>query len=148
MSTFVPPLTGNEGKMSSSENQHATIFLNDNEKIIKEKVMKYSFSGGGGDGSLNDHKKYGGNPNKDIAFQYLIYFEHDDDKLENIRLSFIKGELSCGEMKNILLEKLIPLIVNIQENKRKITQSTIDEFYDEKRKKIEYNKNYMIYSIK
>jgi tryptophanyl-tRNA synthetase len=81
MSKFVPPLSGDEGKMSSSEGVDSTIFLNDSEVNIRKKVLKYTFSGGGGDGSLKDHKLYGGNPEKDMAFQYLKYFEYDDFKL-------------------------------------------------------------------
>lgn len=132
MSTFVPSLSGDSGKMSSSTNKEHTVFLNDSEKVIKEKVMKHSFSGGGGDGSLSDHKKFGGNPDKDIAFQYLRYFEMDDQKLEDIRIAFMKGEMSCGELKMILLEKLLPLIVNLKEQRSKVDQSTVDDFYNDK----------------
>ena len=39
MSKFVPPLTGESGKMSSSTGEESTIFLNDSEKDIKEKIF-------------------------------------------------------------------------------------------------------------
>ena len=39
------------------------------------KINKYSFSGGGGDGTLEQHKKFGGNVEKDIPCQYLKFFE-------------------------------------------------------------------------
>jgi len=132
MSKFVPPLMGMEGKMSSSTNNEGTIFLSDDEKTIKHKIMKYAHSGGGGDGTLSDHRKYGGDPEKDISYQYLKYLEYDDEKLEKIRLGFTKGEISCGEMKMLLLEKLIPLIMEIQERRRKISDSVVEEFYAEK----------------
>lgn len=134
MSTFVPPLTGSQGKMSSSENKEATIFLSDSEKVIRNKIMKYSFSGGGGDGTLEDHRKYGGNPEKDVAFQYLRYFEYDDNILDNVKKSFIKGELTCGELKKILLDKLLPIIIDIQNKKNKIDDKILSEFYDDKNK--------------
>ena len=70
MCTFIPPLSGNSGKMSSSSGTDSTLFLNDDTKILKEKVMKHCFSGGGGNGTLEDHKKFGGNPDVDIAYQY------------------------------------------------------------------------------
>jgi tryptophanyl-tRNA synthetase len=129
MSTFVPPLTGSEGKMSSSENQNATIFLNESENIIKKKIMKFSFSGGGGDGSLEQHKRFGGNSNTDIAFQYLRYFEYDDHKLEQIKIKFEKGELTCGDLKVMLCEKLIPLIKQIQNNHQQMNDSQVEQFY-------------------
>lgn len=142
MSKFIPALSGDSGKMSSSRGQEYTIFLNDSEKIIKEKILKHSFSGGGGDGSLSDHKKLGGNPDIDIAFQYLKYFEESDEKLENIRTCFSKGELTCGELKNLLIENLVPLIMNIQESKNKVDQATLDEFYKIKPMKcVEFRKN-------
>ena len=85
---FIPPLTGIEGKMSSSVSKQSTIFLTDDASTIKTKVMKYSFSGGGGDGSLKDHRLYGGNIEKDIPCQYLKFFEMDDDKLSKIYKGF------------------------------------------------------------
>src|SRR4030043_265536 len=42
---FLPPLTGNEGKMSSSESAKA-ILSTDNEKTVAAKINKYAFSGG------------------------------------------------------------------------------------------------------
>src|SRR3989344_4445686 len=41
---FLPPLTGNDGKMSSSA--EATIFTTDSEKEVEKKINKYAFSGG------------------------------------------------------------------------------------------------------
>lgn len=132
MSKFLPPLMGMEGKMSSSTNQEGTIFLLDDEKTIRNKIIRYAYSGGGGDGSLADHKKYGGDPEKDISFQYLRYLEYDDNKLEKIRIGFAKGEISCGEMKILLLDKLIPLITEIQERRKNINQSVLQDFYADK----------------
>jgi tryptophanyl-tRNA synthetase len=132
MSSFIPSLSGGDGKMSSSTGQDTTIFLNDDVKIMRQKIMKHSFSGGGGDGSLSDHKKYGGNPNKDIAFQYLRYFELDDDKLNELQNSFIKGEISCGEIKKLLADKLEPILSQIQEKRSKVDKYTLEEFYSDK----------------
>ena len=132
MSKFLPPLMGLEGKMSSSTNQEGTIFLSDSEKIIRNKIMKFAFSGGGGDGSLSDHRKYGGDPERDISFNYLRYLEYDDEKLENIRRLFVKGELTCGEIKMLLLDRLIPLIMEFQDRRSRITKGILDDFYADK----------------
>ena len=126
---FIPPLTGNVGKMSSSISQQSTIFLTDNEKEIKNKILKYSYSGGGGDGSLKDHQKYGGNVDVDIPCQYLKFFELDDEKLNNIYKNFKEGKITCGETKNLLIEKLTSLIIDHQNKRSKITDDEVDLFY-------------------
>ena len=126
---FIPPLTGIEGKMSSSVSKQSTIFLTDDASTIKTKVMKYSFSGGGGDGSLKDHRLYGGNIEKDIPCQYLKFFEMDDDKLSNIYKGFKEGKITCGEVKKILVEKLISIINEHQKRRSQITDEEINLFY-------------------
>lgn len=129
MCTFIPPLTGTSGKMSSSSGTDATLFLNDEEKVLTSKVMKHCFSGGGGNGTLEDHKKYGGNPDVDIAYQYLRYFEDNDEVLQNIHDNFKKGDLSCGEIKKLMVERLMPIINQVKANRAKITKEVLDEFY-------------------
>lgn len=131
MSKFVPPLSGESGKMSSSTGRESTIFLSDTPEIIREKVFKYTYSGGGGNGSLQDHKLYGGSPDRDMAFQYLRYFEYDDEILEKIKTGFSKGEISCSEMKEILTEKLINLINDIQLKRKNIDDNYMKLFYDD-----------------
>jgi tryptophanyl-tRNA synthetase len=156
MSKFIPSLAGENGKMSSSENPQFTIFLNDTEQKIVDKILKHSFSGGGGDGSLADHKKYGGNPEIDISFHYLNYFEMDEVKLENIKNSFRNGDLTCSGIKNLLIEKLIPIIKGIQENQQTLFKKGdyfMKQFYEmkpmpslEKRKEIKFQKNTNYYT--
>lgn len=46
-------------------------------------INKYAFSGGRD--TVEEHRKFGGNCEVDISFQFLRYFMEDDDKLENIR---------------------------------------------------------------
>jgi tryptophanyl-tRNA synthetase len=42
----------------------------------------------------------------DVPFQYLTFFLEDDDKLEEVRQKYSKGELLTGEVKAILIECL------------------------------------------
>lgn len=125
ISKFIPPLTGLEGKMSSSVNTESSIFLSDTENIIRKKIKKYGFSGGGGNGSLEEHRKYGGNINTDISYQYLTYFETDDVKLNEIKEKFSQGEMTCSEIKNIMIEKIIDIINNIKHTKKYINNDKI-----------------------
>ena len=126
---FIPPLTGNEGKMSSSIIQKSTIFLTDYEKVIRNKVLKYSYSGGGGDGTLKDHQLYGGNVDIDIPCQYLKFFEMDDQKLNSIFQGFKEGKITCGETKNLLIEKLITIVSEHQNKRKNITNDDLELFY-------------------
>ena len=70
---FAVGMTG--GKMSSSMPE-TTIFLNDSMKTIEKKI-KSSFSGG--QPTVEEHRKKGGNPDIDVAYQYLRYFFEEND---------------------------------------------------------------------
>lgn len=131
MSTFLPLLTG-YGKMSSSVGMETTIFLTYNLKVIKAKVKKYAFSGSKGNGSLIEHKKYGGDTQKDISYQYLKYFENDEEKLLKIQEQFSSGIMTCSEIKEIMSDKIIEIITLHQQNRAKITTEMITQFYDMK----------------
>ena len=97
---FAVGMTG--GKMSSSMPE-TTIFLNDSMKTIEKKI-KSSFSGG--QPTVEEHRKKGGNPDIDVAYQYLRYFfEENDNELEKIRDEYVSGKLLTGEIKSICIEK-------------------------------------------
>jgi hypothetical protein len=131
MSTFLDPLTGH-GKMSSSTGVDSTLFLTDSEKTLRNKIKKYAFSGGGGDGSLEQHKQFGGDPNNDTACKYLKYFEDDDEIYEKTCSEFAKGNLTCGDTKKIMSDKLIPIILNHQKKRNAVTDEIVKEFYKKK----------------
>ena len=97
---FAVGMTG--GKMSSSMPE-TTIFLNDSMKTIEKKI-KSSFSGG--QPTVEEHRKKGGNPDIDVAYQYLRYFfEENDNELEKIKEEYVSGKLLTGEIKSICVEK-------------------------------------------
>lgn len=103
-SKFLMPLEGPHGKMSSSKPETA-IFLNDDEETVRKKIFKYAFSGG--QPTIEEHRKKGGNPEVDVSFQWLKYFfEPDDRKLKKIEEDYRSGKLLTGELKEILIEKL------------------------------------------
>ncbi|MBI4020291.1 MAG: tryptophan--tRNA ligase [Candidatus Aenigmarchaeota archaeon] len=116
-SKFLPPLTGPEGKMSSSV-QETAIYLDDDPRTVKEKIMKYAFSGGGA--TIEEHRKRGGNPEVDVAFQWLhMLFEEDDGRMEEIRKDYRSGKLLTGELKMMLIEKLNRFLEKHQKEKRR-----------------------------
>ncbi|VVB54215.1 Tryptophan--tRNA ligase [uncultured archaeon] len=98
---FMPGLLG--GKMSSS-NPKSHIALTDSPKEAKKKVLA-AFSGGGV--TVEEHKKNGGNPEVDVACQYLFYgFEEDDRKVIKIFEDYRAGTLMTGEVKKLLADKV------------------------------------------
>ncbi|XP_048831554.1 tryptophan--tRNA ligase, cytoplasmic [Brienomyrus brachyistius] len=124
-STFFPALQGAQTKMSASD-PNSSIFLTDSAKQIKDKVNKYAFSGG--KDTIEEHRKYGGNPDVDVSFMYLTFFLEDDDQLEKIRQDYTSGALLTGELKKYLIETLQPLILAHQEKRNEITDEIVKEF--------------------
>lgn len=81
-SKFFPALQGPKTKMSASSPVSA-IFMTDSPEEIKRKVAKYAFSGGRD--SIEEHRRLGGDCDKDVPYQYLSIFCFDDEKLKRIR---------------------------------------------------------------
>ncbi|MEK6757696.1 MAG: tryptophan--tRNA ligase [Nanoarchaeota archaeon] len=124
-SVFLPPLTGMQGKMSSSESNIA-ILTTDSPEEVKRKINKYAFSGG--QATIEEHRKKGGNPDVDVSFQYLrFFFEPDDKKLEKIYNDYKSGKLLTGDLKKILIEKINAFLKEHQK-KRELAKKQVDNF--------------------
>jgi tryptophanyl-tRNA synthetase len=121
---FLPALTG-PGKMSTSGSvKDATIFVTDDPKTVRKKVMKYAFSGG--KDTVEEHRKHGGNADVDMAFQWLTYFEPSDEKLLDIKKRYETGELLSGELKQILVDTIVPIIEEHQK-RREAARKVLDQ---------------------
>ena len=107
-------------KMSKSKNN--AIFLKEDNKSITKKINK-AFSGG--QKTIEEHKKLGGNPDVDIACQYLSKLFLDEEESKKLFTKYKKGELLSGEVKKMLTEKLIKMINEFQENLKKIDDGTL-----------------------
>ena len=113
---FLPPLTGQNGKMSSSENN--AIYTTDNPGQVKEKINKHAFSGG--QATLEEHRARGGNPDIDISFQYLrMLLEEDDKKLAKIYDDYKSGVLLTGDLKKYTIEKITTYLLRHQKERAK-----------------------------
>jgi tryptophanyl-tRNA synthetase len=122
---MIPSLSGPGGKMSASE-ESGTIYTTDSPEEIKKKINKYAFSGG--QATVEEHRKIGGNPDIDVSYQYLrIFFEPDDTKLKTIYDDYKSGKLLTGELKAILIEKVTEFLKTHQE-KREKAKSQIEKF--------------------
>lgn len=124
-STFFPALQGARSKMSASD-ANSTIFLTDTPKQIKNKINKYAFSGG--QTSVEEHRKLGGNCEVDVSYKYLTFFFENDDKLQQIEKDYTSGALLTGELKKILIETLSPIVQRHQERRAKITDEELKLF--------------------
>lgn len=66
----------------SASIESSAIFLSDTAAQIKKKINKYGFSGGAATKEL--HEQFGGNPDVDVAYQYLTFFLDDDAELAQL----------------------------------------------------------------
>ena len=115
---IISPLTGANGYECNYNSQDDTTLLtSDEEKSLRKKIMKHSVSGSRGSGSMEDHKKLGGDVIKDISCQYLAFVEKDLGKYKEYIEKFGKGELSCGEIKDIMFKCVNEMFKIVREAK-------------------------------
>jgi len=121
---FIPGLKGSP-KMSASDSEETNlIYLTDSPNSVKKKINKYAFSGG--KDTLEEHRKYGGNPDIDISFLYLKYlFEEDDKKLAQIEKDYKSGKLLSGELKKYTIDKINAFLKKHQEAKKKAKSQVV-----------------------
>jgi tryptophanyl-tRNA synthetase len=101
-------------KMSSSEPETA-IFLSDSPEDVRRKIDKaYS----GGRDSLEEHRRLGGVPEKDKAFEILLYHHPDQELVQKLHDQYKEGTLTSGELKRICKEFLTDFLTNHQEKLR------------------------------
>ena len=112
---FMPGLSG--GKMSSSE-PNSYIALTDSPSEVENKIRKYAFSGG--QKTLEEHRKKGGNPDVDVSFQYLkMFFEPSDEKLKKIHEDYKSGKMTTGELKDYTIKKINDFLREHQKRREK-----------------------------
>lgn len=104
-STYHLFLPGLKGEKMSSSDENSFIALSDSPEEVKNKINKYAFSGGRD--TLEEHRKFGGNPDIDVCFQCLKFlFEPDDKKLAQIEKDYRSGKMLTSELKNYTIEKI------------------------------------------
>ncbi|MCL5404285.1 MAG: tryptophan--tRNA ligase [Candidatus Marsarchaeota archaeon] len=119
-SIFMPGLDGE--KMSKSRNNG--IFLNESEKEVKRKIMS-AFSGG--QVSVEEHRKHGGNPDVDMAYFYLKSYFLDKKEAEGLAEEYRKGRVLSGEMKNMLFEKVMDRISRLKAAYLKVSEKDMEK---------------------
>lgn len=140
---FFPALQGSSTKMSASDDTTA-IFMTDTPKQIQKKINKYAFSGG--KTSIEEHRQYGGNPDVDVAYQYISFFCHDDEKLKLLADGYRSGEVLSGEMKKECIEVLQKFVAEYQDRRSKVTDEVLAQFMTPR--KLVYGKTERLVPIK
>lgn len=124
-SKFFPALQGPKSKMSSSV-ETSSIFLTDTPEQIRDKINKYAYSGG--QDTVEEHKKKGGNCDVDVSFQYLRFFLEDDAKLEQIRKDYTSGRMLTAQLKQELITVLQKIVAQHQERRAQVTDDMVKTF--------------------
>jgi tryptophanyl-tRNA synthetase len=115
-------LEGLDGeKMSKSRNN--AIFLDDEIPIIKKKVSKAI---SGGQKTIEEHRKLGGNVKQDMSFKYLKYFFLKEEESEDLEKKYKKGDILSGEMKELFLDHLLPFIEAFQKRIKEVDEKELD----------------------
>lgn len=128
-SKFFPALQGPQTKMSASD-VNTSIFMSDTPAQIKNKINRHGFSGG--QETEEEHRRLGGNPDVDVAYQYLGFFWDDDAEwaklgevcLRGVRWSrwrdlsiqeYRAGRLLTGQLKAKCIQRLQEFVKGFQE---------------------------------
>ena len=119
-SFFLPGIDGE--KMSKSKNN--AIFFSDSEKDVRMKANK-AFSGGRD--TIEEHRKHGGDPDKDVAIFYLEKLFLRDEEALKIRDDYKKGKLLSGEVKKMLGDELVKFVKEFQDRLKKVKDKDIEK---------------------
>ena len=112
-----------EAVVNSSGNVFIDLGYSPDEAAMK--IKKYAFSGG--QATIEEHRRLGGNPDIDVAYQWLRYFEEDDKKLQKIHDDYKSGKLLTSELKQITIETINKFLKGHQERREKASK-LIDKF--------------------
>lgn len=121
---LITSLQGPLAKMSSSD-PNTAIFTTDSPETVKTKINKYAFSGG--QDTIEAQRKKGGNPDIDVAYQYLSFFEDDDKKLKRVYDDYKSGKMLTGELKALAIEKINSFLREHQKRREK-AKDMIEKF--------------------
>ncbi len=116
---FIPPsstyhkfTTGLRGGKMSSSKPESYISLFDKPEEGVRKVMRALT---GGRATVEEQKRFGGEPDRCVVFELYTYHFADDKMLEEIRRSCEGGNLLCGHCKKNLAEIVKDFLKDFQE---------------------------------
>ena len=96
-STYHRFLTGLTGDKMSSSKPNTAIYLNEDPEVAAKKVKTAKT---GGRESLKEQEELGGEVDKCVIYEMLVYhLINDDGELDKIREECLSGQLRCGDCK-------------------------------------------------
>ena len=118
---FAVGMTGD--KMSSSKPE-STIFMDDEIESMERKV-KRAISGG--QPTVEEHRRLGGDVSKDVAYQYLqFFFEKDDTALAEVKSEYESGRMLAGEVKQICIDRATDWLIDLKQKRDQMEDSVAD----------------------
>lgn len=114
----------------SASNEASSIYMTDTPKQIKKKIGS-AFSGG--QETIELHRERGGDPDVDVAYQYMLFFVDSDEEMAQLAEQYRSGELLTGEMKARATAVLQQVVAGFQERRANVTEDIINMFMDRSR---------------
>ena len=112
---FTPSLSG-DMKMSKSRPE-TCIELPEDEKTVCKKIRNAL---SGGRKNLEEHRRLGGIPEKDMVYQLLKqHLIEDDEELERIYKKYKSGRMTTGEMKDLGCKKMTEFMKDFEKKLKK-----------------------------
>ncbi|EIN08014.1 tryptophanyl-tRNA synthetase [Punctularia strigosozonata HHB-11173 SS5] len=130
-SKFFPALQGPQTKMSASD-PNSGIYMTDTPNQIKNKINRHGFSGG--KETEEEHRRLGGDPDVDVAYQYLSFFLDDDEELARLATEYRAGTLLTGQLKARCIALLTEMVTSFQKRRSEVSAETLAQFMDGTRK--------------
>jgi len=124
-SKFFPGLAGARSKMSASLSS-TTIYVTDSPDVVASKIKTHAVSGG--QETIELHRQLGGNCEADVSFQYLTFFEPDDAVLAHYAAEFTAGRMTSMEMKQALIDVVVPMVLDFQRKRAAVTDEQVEAF--------------------
>lgn len=125
ISKLMPSLLG-KGKMSTSD-RNSAIYLNDPPHVVERKIKRYAFSGGRD--TAEEQRKYGANPEVDVAFNIYRILEEDPNRVEKVYEDYRTGRMLSGEMKELAIGKVNAFLEKLRENRVKVRVEVDDYMF-------------------
>jgi|TARA_B100000767_G_scaffold170963_1_gene160051 tryptophanyl-tRNA synthetase len=124
-STYHHFAVGMTGEKMSSSKPKTTLFLRDELPVVEKKI-KRAFSGG--QATVEEHRRLGGDPDIDVAYQYMMYFfEEDDAYLAELNSDYRAGKILAGEMKQLCIDRAVDWLGQLHEM-RDQTAHLVEDF--------------------
>jgi tryptophanyl-tRNA synthetase len=110
----------------SSSNPNSAIFMSDTPNQIKKKINSHAFSGGQETAELQ--RELGANPDIDVAYCYLTYFDDDDEKLARIYDEYKSGKMLTGDLKKECIAVVQKYVKEFQEARAKVSDDIMKDY--------------------